>query len=105
MQSAGCRTQNIRDREVRVFGVHGRTPLDAAECAAGAGAVLPNHFAALFRIERPSDAGLLPNHDHTPAMRQPLTKTSSGNSCFTHSILPARFNAMTASLVGAAAPA
>src|SRR5262250_432810 len=54
---------NIGYWEIRVFGIYRRTPLDAAERAALAGTVLPDHFAAAIGIDRPADAGFLPDHD------------------------------------------
>jgi len=42
---AGCRREYIRHRKVCLFGIDSRTPFDAAERAADAGAILPNNLA------------------------------------------------------------
>src|SRR2546425_1155267 len=57
------RCVEIRDREICVIPVDGRSPLHSAEAAAFACPILPDHASLLIGVERPSNAGFLPDDD------------------------------------------
>src|SRR5436190_22293203 len=63
MHFACGRLNAVIHREIRILTSGGGTEFHPTERAALPGAVLPDDRALVVRIERPTDAGLLPDHN------------------------------------------